>query len=279
MIWRVLVVLSLIVGLGPRNCLADGSADERAYRAAFVEYRKLDIEVFISSIPRLQNAKQTEKAAALERIVAEFAECHMKALDELPQELRNVPILAVKAGATFLEANRALDLAVLKEVTESPETKERVRLMIQKQRKVVAECVEQAPAVGEMIRHLPRPDRIEETDAKIAEYFVGSWVVQRSGEPVFNTTTYRNDGTTEYVSYRDARCDQAVFTSTGKWKIDGGMLVIEITASSDANHRIKPGLIILDEVLSIDSSRMVLKSIKGVKGTRRKASGCASIQD
>jgi hypothetical protein len=104
---------------------------------------------------------------------------------------------------------------------------------------------------------------------------VGTWVPSIGDTTgVLGKSTYRPDGSLEFVEFADASCTRSIFRALAKWEIDNGRLIIRVLESTDPRSVVRPGLVVVDEIVSINSSEAILRGKSGQLQRRTRSEQC-----
>jgi len=102
------------------------------------------------------------------------------------------------------------------------------------------------------------------TNAEIEKMIVGKWFVSKSDSLIKNGNTisiYTNDYNVKAINYSDEQCNEPYAISKGTWKVDNYKLIITVTESTMPSiHR--TGLVIIDNIISIDENNKTLKAVE-----------------
>jgi len=105
---------------------------------------------------------------------------------------------------------------------------------------------------------------------------VGSWIdvpgdPQRPSRAI---STYWPNGLVFFTGYEDAECKKPVVRATGTWRIEGKLLALKVTLSSNA-QRLPVGTRTYDAIAGVSGQRLLLVSPDGVIQERHRALSCA----
>ncbi len=84
---------------------------------------------------------------------------------------------------------------------------------------------------------------------------------------------YMRDGTLIFVGYNDIECKELGIVVHGIWRVEGNLLYVEATRSSDPAW-IPIGVNTVDEIITINDKAAVLKSESGENLLRIKSIQC-----
>lgn len=119
---------------------------------------------------------------------------------------------------------------------------------------------------------------IKTPDAVIAEYIVGSWVVDPKDEYYATDgaiSTYKEDGTVAFEAYFDVACERLNFRTSAKWHVSAGYLYITVVSSERPDIH-PPGYQVVDFIHDINSRIAVHIGQDGSKQLRIRSTECIS---
>ncbi len=276
------IVLAVTCTFGAANpCRAEALPGEIKYRAGY--FNDLVDRLKFAGLPEapfMRDIPEVERPAHLLRAAEAMTDCHMKALQEYSPKIRESMFEVMEKGGDYPQAIRQFQMVVTREAMAGGDQGKAAGRMIQNAAAILEGCIrtnprfESTPSVQTRDQaQVSTTHKLSASDADTRQLMVGSWVVgSRGNQRQPDLTTYRSDGTVTYVSYADEHCHRAAFTSEGRWDVRSGKLTIIVTESSDHSHRIRPGFSTVDEIVSIDQSRAVIRSSKGALGERIRAS-------
>lgn len=105
---------------------------------------------------------------------------------------------------------------------------------------------------------------------KQEQLILGSWVIDKADVNYGKKggiITYHEDGVMVYHGYKTAECKTLTTEVKGKWSINNNKLTIEIANDGQATT-------IVDDIISLESNTMTLKSSDGATLYRAKSSSC-----
>ncbi|TRY28681.1 hypothetical protein [Aliiglaciecola sp. M165] len=113
-------------------------------------------------------------------------------------------------------------------------------------------------------------------DESFRNEIVGTWVVGRSDE-YFNkewfTTQYFADGTALYKQFETRECISPVLIIKGAWSIKGGKLINTVLSSS-GDYDVPVGMVFVDNIVELNSGKMVLFTDTNRTAYREKHETC-----
>jgi hypothetical protein len=116
------------------------------------------------------------------------------------------------------------------------------------------------------------------SDQDIEVLLVGNWFVSQVDTTFYmgnSISSYTKGHNVFFIAYADSECRKPLFETEALWEVKDRILIITVIKSS-APHIHPTGLVVTDEILSIDDANKVLKSIKNEhRQLRTKSSSCA----
>lgn len=113
-------------------------------------------------------------------------------------------------------------------------------------------------------------------DAQMREEIVGCWSIGPKdafyGDECF-VTQYKSDGTVAHKQFTEGSCQLQLFEIDGRWSIENGRLFSTILGSS-GEIVVPAGLVIEDQIVTLTSSEMQLKTDRNRIAYRAKDKLC-----